>query len=103
MESPIKVYNFEVADFHTYYVGESSILVHNTCSPRFTPDQQSVISLAKEYKNGISRSDANTLLGWANEYGIKSFHKPMIHPNRSGIWSYTEHIKVFNVHIPIID
>ena len=24
-----KVYNFEVEDFHTYYVGENSVLVHN--------------------------------------------------------------------------
>ena len=31
LESPITVYNFEVEDFHTYYVGESSVLVHNTC------------------------------------------------------------------------
>ena len=31
LETPIKVYNFEVADFHTYYVGEYSVLVHNTC------------------------------------------------------------------------
>ena len=31
LKTPIKVYNFEVEDFHTYYVGESSILVHNIC------------------------------------------------------------------------
>jgi len=31
LESPITVYNFEVADFHTYYVGKSAVLVHNTC------------------------------------------------------------------------
>ncbi len=31
LESPIKVYNFEVQDFHTYFVGESSVLVHNGC------------------------------------------------------------------------
>lgn len=31
LEQPIKVYNFEVEDFHTYYVGDSSILVHNVC------------------------------------------------------------------------
>ena len=30
LERPATVYNFEVEDFHTYYVG-SSILVHNTC------------------------------------------------------------------------
>ncbi len=37
LESPIKVYNFEVEDYHTYYVSNSrdcdeSILVHNSCN-----------------------------------------------------------------------
>ena len=31
LESPIKVYNFEVEDFHTYFVGEQSVFVHNGC------------------------------------------------------------------------
>ena len=31
LETPITVYNFEVEDFHTYYVGEYDILVHNKC------------------------------------------------------------------------
>ena len=31
LESPIKVYNFEVQDFHTYFVGENGIFVHNGC------------------------------------------------------------------------
>lgn len=34
LESPVKVYNFEVEDFHTYYVGESAVLVHNVCGPK---------------------------------------------------------------------
>ena len=29
LEVPITVYNFEVADFHTYYITDSAILVHN--------------------------------------------------------------------------
>ena len=29
LNTPVKVYNVEVEDFHTYYVGNSSILVHN--------------------------------------------------------------------------
>ncbi len=33
LEEPVKVYNFEVEDFHTYYVGNNSVLVHNTCGP----------------------------------------------------------------------
>ena len=31
LEAPITVYNFEVEDFHTYYVGDTSVLVHNKC------------------------------------------------------------------------
>jgi len=31
LESPVTVYNFEVEDFHTYYVSEISVLVHNMC------------------------------------------------------------------------
>ena len=31
LENPETTYNFEVADFHTYYVGESEVLVHNMC------------------------------------------------------------------------
>ena len=31
LENPINVYNFEVQDFHSYFVGESAILVHNEC------------------------------------------------------------------------
>lgn len=33
LNNPIPVYNFEVQDFHTYFVSNSCILVHNTCSP----------------------------------------------------------------------
>jgi len=29
LSTPVTVYNFEVEDFHTYYVGENSVLVHN--------------------------------------------------------------------------
>ena len=28
---PEVTYNFEVADYHTYYVGERNVLVHNKC------------------------------------------------------------------------
>jgi hypothetical protein len=28
------VYNFEVANNHTYFVGRIGVLVHNTCTPR---------------------------------------------------------------------
>ena len=46
LESPVTVYNFEVEDFHTYYVGESAVLVHNVCGARNTPDQDALIKIA---------------------------------------------------------
>ena len=32
LENPVKVFNFQVADYYTYFVGNDSILVHNACS-----------------------------------------------------------------------
>jgi hypothetical protein len=31
LDTPEATYNFEVADYHTYYVGEQGVCVHNTC------------------------------------------------------------------------
>ena len=31
LENPVKVYNFQVEDYHTYYVAECGVLVHNSC------------------------------------------------------------------------
>jgi len=31
LDEPVTVYNFEVADWHTYYVSEDEVLVHNMC------------------------------------------------------------------------
>ena len=38
LEAPVTVYNFEVEGFHTYYVGEQSLLVHNRCGDDLLPD-----------------------------------------------------------------
>ncbi|WP_242825982.1 polymorphic toxin-type HINT domain-containing protein, partial [Clostridium tunisiense] len=31
-DKPVKVYNFEVEDWHTYFVSEIGVLVHNKCT-----------------------------------------------------------------------
>ncbi len=101
LESPETTYNFEVEDFHTYYVGDEPVLVHNKCGGRFNDNQQALLELANENKKGVTRGDANILVDWAKEYGI-STHSPQIHTGRSGIWGIVEHIKIKNIHIPII-
>jgi hypothetical protein len=34
----VAVYNLEVADFHTYFVGAHAVWAHNTCAPQANPD-----------------------------------------------------------------
>ncbi len=58
LKKPIKVYNFEVEDWHTYYVAEQGVLVHNVCytktlegvSERTTSENSAILgnNLAKE-------------------------------------------------------
>ena len=35
LENPVTVYNFEVEDYHTYFVAENAVLVHNSCDYNF--------------------------------------------------------------------
>ena len=37
LSKPQTTYNFEVEDFHTYYVGENEVLTHNKCGERHEP------------------------------------------------------------------
>ena len=32
LETPVTVYNFQVEDYHTYYVSDAGVLVHNSCN-----------------------------------------------------------------------
>lgn len=34
LDEPVKVYNLEVEDYHTYYVSEAKVLVHNKCGKK---------------------------------------------------------------------
>ncbi len=55
LESPVKVYNFEVEDFHTYFVGENSVLVHNGCGDE--------INSASSIETDISRPGDADFIG----------------------------------------
>lgn len=39
-EEPIIVYNFEVEGFHTYFVSDINVLVHNRCDQTFIDKQK---------------------------------------------------------------
>ena len=36
LSEPVTVYNFAVEDYHTYFVGENDVLVHNKCGLDFS-------------------------------------------------------------------
>ena len=40
LEKSVNVYNLEVQDFHTYFVGENGIFVHNGCGDNSWNDYQ---------------------------------------------------------------
>ena len=97
------MYNFEVEDYHTYYVGDNAVLVHNECGKKNSPNQDAVIQLAKEKRKGITMGDAQILVEWAKEYNI--FGNPRIdmgHDKGSAISRFPHlHIGPVN-HIPIL-
>ena len=66
LDTPLAVYNFEVEGFHTYYVGKSSVLVHNNCGTQnMTPagaGRSGAFNAAKK-ELGIPRTAQPTSIG----------------------------------------
>lgn len=62
LAEPIAVYNFEVEDFHTYYVSCDSVLVHNKCGNDYSTKNTKNYSSAMK-SEGEARSLARTMLG----------------------------------------
>jgi hypothetical protein len=59
LEEPVKVYNFEVEDWHTYHVGNISILVHNDCDVTISRSRHP--ESAKHIENAIADGQPDTL------------------------------------------
>jgi hypothetical protein len=56
------VYNFQVEDYHTYYVGENRILVHNDCPEGEAPTKDglnSVDDIVTQGKKALDNFDVN--------------------------------------------
>jgi hypothetical protein len=73
LESPELTYNFEVEGFHTYYVGEEQVLVHNMCKKSQiknpSKSESNVWRKFKNAQNGIKTSGSGRnqrLYSWDN-------------------------------------
>lgn len=107
LDKQVTVYNFEVEDYHTYYVGEAGILVHNSCAPKQTGDQKALLDLAKESAkqakqgNPISYDEAKIIDEWAVEYNVPQHHQAYYGSGehfKGG--NYADHTHIYNVHVP---
>jgi hypothetical protein len=56
--SRITVYNIEVADFHTYFIGEARLLVHNICSTVVKPYKEWIKEKPDGYQINHLNQDA---------------------------------------------
>ena len=49
MLKPEVTYNFEVADYHTYYVSECNVLVHNMCNKVKDGSYEAIVNSSNEH------------------------------------------------------
>ncbi len=68
-DEPVTVYNFQVEDFHTYYVGENCVLVHNA--------DYDVDIVSKNIKERISNDELNPPTKRGNAPTSKKDGKPI--------------------------
>lgn len=94
LETPATVYNFEVEDFHTYYVTSSSVLVHNSCGGGF--NKYSASQLSKMVSGNFHGADGakNAILKDISASILKKVGKnPDIYVNNKGVIQLVSTVK----------
>ena len=77
LEAPIKVYNFEVEDFHTYFVGDGKgVLVHNQCVP-----DGSLWTKTNAYSTKVANSLGYTKVRGQYSHGSAIYYNPKASQN----------------------
>jgi len=83
LAEPVSVYNFEVSNSHTYYVGQAGVLVHNSCTDIANMRSKAVRDAwAREteaVKQGVSKynwspSEVQQLLKFGKVRGYQGHH-----------------------------
>ena len=65
LTKPVTVYNFAVEDYHTYFVGENEILVHNICGLQLSNNETKKLALGlSDYLDDFAK--ANGAETWKN-------------------------------------
>ena len=74
-DEPTTVYNFQVEDFHTYYVGRLGVLVHNAgkeYGKQYSPEQQKLVKEGKNISkmNRVTRLEAEDYVNRCRAVGL---------------------------------
>ncbi len=78
LENPVKVYNFQVEDYHTYYVAESGVLVHNSCGQNHG---NSLKTNKKNYGYELQDSNGNILKYGETTNPVKRYSQRWLQKN----------------------
>jgi len=91
LESPVTVYNFEVEDFHTYYVSEISVLVHNTCKQARLRELADDPKVASHLRAEIKQSKIHNKHGnYKVPRGYELRHRPGFERFKGYDYGYTD-------------
>lgn len=109
LETSETTYNFEVEDYHTYYVGKDSILVHNKCAEAYLKealereglDSVPETGFKTEWMEGKYKIEVRAHLGNLQYTNAKMIYRVSRHLNGSGveylgsngIWYHTSMLK----------
>ncbi|WP_316719932.1 polymorphic toxin-type HINT domain-containing protein [Terrisporobacter petrolearius] len=87
-DEPITVYNFEVEDFHTYFVSNTSVLVHNSCyenENRIPKDGETILKNSSYNRTSYEVKGAKVY-----KKGKYYYHRDTLHTGKSA------HLEVYN-------
>ena len=92
LETPVTVYNFQVEDYHTYYVTDKGVLVHNTCSnsPRLPKngtklDTNDALTLAEDYLGpGYQEASPGRFVSYDGERQVRLGDKDLLGTHAGG-------------------
>ena len=103
----IKVYNFEVEGWHTYFVSESNVLVHNTCninlsrwhSGSFDTVEKSFMVHYKKHGAEVGATSPDQYLNKATEFAknLKGARKANISGETEGVIRYYKNGKYIDI------
>ena len=93
LETPVTVYNFQVEDYHTYYVSDAGVLVHNVCkNPGGRHGGRAHRNKIAELRNQYSKNGYNVSLSESRVYipGTNRYRYPDLVVSKNGVTTYIQ-------------